>query len=52
MKSKHFSNDFGNKMQEFHFNTGQPAKPLPALVSNATHDGPLVINRLKNQNSE
>jgi hypothetical protein len=33
MKSKHFSNDFENKMQDFPLNTGQRLKPLSALAS-------------------
>jgi hypothetical protein len=35
MNSKYFSNDFGNKMQDFSFNTSQCPKPLPALHSKA-----------------
>ena len=33
MKSKYFSNDFGNKIQDFYFKAGYRPKPLSALVS-------------------
>ena len=51
MKSKYFSNDFDNKMQDFLCNTGQPPKPLSALVSKASQGASAVINPLKNQES-
>ena len=50
MKSKYFSNDFDNKMQDFLCNTGQPSKPLSALVSNVSHGASAVINALKTKN--
>ena len=49
MKSKYFSNDFDNKMQFFLCKTGQPRKPLSALVYKASPGASVVINPLKNQ---
>jgi hypothetical protein len=49
MKSKYFSNDFENKMQDFPFNTGQRLKPLSALASTVPHGASVAINQLKNR---
>ena len=49
MKSKHFSNDFENKMQNLPFNTGQGLKPLSVLASTAPYGASAVNNCLKNR---
>jgi hypothetical protein len=49
MKSKHFSNDFENKMQDLPFNTGQGLKPLSVLASTVPYGASADINCLKNQ---
>jgi len=49
MKSKHFSNDFENKLQDFPLPTDQRLNPLSVLASTVPYSASAVISRLKNR---
>jgi hypothetical protein len=49
MKSKHFSNDFENKLQDFPLPTDRRVKLLSVLASTVPYGASAVISRLKNR---
>ena len=52
MKSKHFSNDFENKTEDFPDNTNPCLKRLSVLVFKTLNDAYVVIDKLKDPGSK